>query len=192
MGHQSLLRLFCTYPFRNTLGIDQFLPFCMSMKQFTNIACILTCSIYILYHSTSAHIDHSVFTNQSPTVGHSGCFRSLIPLLECRRYEKNLGSIIWMQTSWSIIKYGMELETKEYTFLKCAWYHQITLKRVSNQEYISIHFTFQGIIHILIKTTLRRQHCLQEKKNLLGRVQWDCRLKTHLSIQATYLLQKSY
>ena len=96
--------------------------------------------------------------------------------------------------SWSIIKYGMELDTKEYAFFKCAWYHQITLKRVSYQEYVSIHFTFNlGIIHILIKTTLRKQHCLQKKKkNLLGRVQWDCRLKTHLSIQATYWSQTSY
>ena len=33
-----------------------------------------------------------------------------------------------MQTSLSLIKYGMELDTKEHAFLKCAWYHQITLK----------------------------------------------------------------
>ena len=49
--------------------------------------------------------------------------------------------------SWSIIKYGMELDTKEYAFLKCARYHQLTLKRVSYQEYISIHFTFQPWYH---------------------------------------------
>ena len=47
-------------------------------------------------------------------------FQPLIPLLKCRRYEQSLGSIIWMQMSWSIIKYGMELDTKEYAFLKCA------------------------------------------------------------------------
>ena len=67
-------------------------------------------SVAVLYNLNNHHL----------IVGHSGSFQLLIPLLERRRYEKNLGSIILMQTSLSLIKYGMELDTKEHAFLKCA------------------------------------------------------------------------